>query len=363
MDSCWHVNMDNITHGILWARISGIILSEHHKTRSEPLTNGMLRAGALIANLPDLDIFVNQFIPWANPIDAFLFHRDFSHSIVFSVMMALCLGFIISRIDRSRRTWQRRSLALFCTTMIGHVLVDLMTSYGTRLLLPFSDLTFSVNNIAIVDFFFLAPLLMLFIATLVVKTTAKKRKVARLGMAFAGVYFLGTIAIQRHMTDRCITALEQKSISAEELLVQPEPLQPFLWRCVARTSSIDGETWFLEEHSSLADTSHTLFLWSILHAYVQNASLASWFADNPDRLRIKKFSEWRRRLFPWPNGTVIVDILKFSWIRSRNTTRWQNVMFGFIRDPTTNAFSRYSNRGFSVTKEDRNSLRNRVRKY
>ncbi len=91
----------------------------------------------------------------------FLFHRGLSHSVFFNIVVALLVGFVCAKTDRYHRPRWRWALGSYLSILLGHLLVDAMTAYGGRYLLPFSSLTYSFDNIFVIDFFYTLPLIAL----------------------------------------------------------------------------------------------------------------------------------------------------------------------------------------------------------
>ena len=129
--------MDTITHGIAGALLAKSFLPER---------TGRLaaRAVTLGAVLPDTDFFADFFSN--HPLIHAEFHRSITHSFVMLPVWALLLGGLTSRWDERRR-WLLFS-GLYGAGLALHVCLDLITSYGTLILAPWSrdryalDITF-----------------------------------------------------------------------------------------------------------------------------------------------------------------------------------------------------------------------------
>ncbi|HEX6741023.1 MAG TPA: metal-dependent hydrolase [Sphingomicrobium sp.] len=136
--------MDNLTHSLVGALLGRMGLKR--------LTPYAMPALILSANLPDIDSFVAPLLGIA-PIAA---HRGFTHGIGGLVTMPFFAAAIILIVERFRPSKEgpvRPSgllLACFLGTL-SHPLLDFATSYGTRLLEPFSHRWFYGDSIFIVD--------------------------------------------------------------------------------------------------------------------------------------------------------------------------------------------------------------------
>ena len=129
--------MDTITHGIAGALLAKSFL---------PARTGRLaaRAVALGAILPDADFFAD-FVS-NHPLIHAEFHRSITHSFVMLPVWALLLGALTAHWD-DRRRWLLFS-GMYGLGLALHIALDLITSYGTLILAPWSrdryalDITF-----------------------------------------------------------------------------------------------------------------------------------------------------------------------------------------------------------------------------
>ncbi len=132
--------MDTITHGIAGALLAKSFL---------PKRTGRLaaRAVTLGAILPDID-FIADFVS-NHPLIHAEFHRSITHSFVMLPVWALLLGALTSRWDERRR-WLLLS-GLYGVGLALHVCLDLITSYGTLILAPWSRDRFALDIIFFAD--------------------------------------------------------------------------------------------------------------------------------------------------------------------------------------------------------------------
>lgn len=136
--------MDNVTHSLVgWA------LAEAGLKRTTPLATTTL---ILAANLPDLDGTVYLF---GGSVQALGFRRGWTHGVLAMLILPLLLTAAMLGWSRVRR---RRSsirggwlLALAAIGVWSHPLLDLLNTYGVRLLMPFSSRWFYGDALFIVD--------------------------------------------------------------------------------------------------------------------------------------------------------------------------------------------------------------------
>ncbi|MEG7772362.1 metal-dependent hydrolase, partial [Listeria monocytogenes] len=84
---------------------------------------------AIAGTIPDLDVFAKPFV---SELTSLVSHRAFTHSILFSVLLAPLLGWAIHKIYKEKqgtlRDWQK----LAFLSLITHPLLDCFTSWGTQ---------------------------------------------------------------------------------------------------------------------------------------------------------------------------------------------------------------------------------------
>jgi len=131
--------LDNVSHSL-----AGWALSRAAGPRRPP---GTTLALVLASNLPDIDIVLEA----RSEAAYLLFHRGLTHSLVGLVILPLVLaaGLWWAYGGRTRFGW----LALVCGCGVAlHLLYDVVTSWGTMLLYPFSSTRYALDWLFIVDF-------------------------------------------------------------------------------------------------------------------------------------------------------------------------------------------------------------------
>jgi membrane-bound metal-dependent hydrolase YbcI (DUF457 family) len=142
--------LDNITHTLV-----GLTVVRAGLGRRTP---GALPAMLIASNAPDLDIVAaisGGAVPYLEA------HRGSTHGILGVLLLALGTAIVVAIVQRIGSTMmspeQRGPLrSLIWVALVGtvlHVLMDLPTSYGTRILSPFSDTWFAFDWLPIVDLY------------------------------------------------------------------------------------------------------------------------------------------------------------------------------------------------------------------
>jgi inner membrane protein len=166
--------MDPVTHVATGALIAQVLPG--------PSRFWTTLAGVAFALLPDID----YFLIYTDRLAFIRDHRGFTHSLLALPLLAL-LGALLGRALGGPR-WFRPLLLLGLAVLASHLLLDLFTSYGTQILLPFSRKRLALDWLFIIDPYLTALLLAGFVAA--VCSAAWGRQVGAFSLAVAGVYIL-----------------------------------------------------------------------------------------------------------------------------------------------------------------------------
>jgi inner membrane protein len=140
--------MDNLCH-----TLAGFAIGEAGLKRKTALAIPTLLIGA---NLPDLDALAYAW----GPVTALGFRRGWTHGILAMAVLPFALAGLMVAWDRAVRRRRRpdaepaRFQGLLLLAVLGiwsHPLLDLLNTYGVRLLMPFSGRWFYGDTLFIVD--------------------------------------------------------------------------------------------------------------------------------------------------------------------------------------------------------------------
>jgi inner membrane protein len=172
--------VDPVTHALAGAAAARVAVAR-------PLGNAAWVPGAVAALLPDADALVRSS---ADPLLYAEFHRHFTHALAF-----IPVGGVVAALPwllhvKHRTQWK----AYLAAATVGygtHGVLDAATTWGTRLLWPFSDARVAWNWISIVDPVFTAIMLTGVIVALWRRSTSP----AAVALALCAMY-LGAGAVQ-----------------------------------------------------------------------------------------------------------------------------------------------------------------------
>ncbi len=209
--------MDNLAH-----TLAGLALAEAGLRRKTALGATTL---ATAANLPDIDALIYLF---GDDVDALAFRRGWTHGLLAMVVLPFVLGGLMLAVSRLRTTSRERRVAdarwLLVLSAVGiwsHPLLDLLNTYGVRLLMPFSGQWFYGDALFIID-----PWLWLALLIGAMVSRVRSRPLAaRVAIAAVSVYAMAMAASSRW--GRRIVERDTPGARANRVMVAPVPVTPF----------------------------------------------------------------------------------------------------------------------------------------
>ncbi|GIV60914.1 MAG: membrane protein [Rhodothermaceae bacterium] len=265
--------MDSFTQFALGATVGELAVGRK-------LGNRALLWGGALGTLPDLDVLVNPFV---SEVQELAFHRGLSHSLFFCIAAAPLLGSLLAHLHRSDGVTRREGVLTVFLALSTHVALDLCTTYPTQLLQPFSDATFALSSIFIIDPLYTLPLVAGLVAALRRERTDRRRRRAVLrGLGVSTLYLLLTLVNKQHVSGVFARALAAQGHTYERLHTAPTPFNNLLWVGLAD----DGEGYRVGLYSLLDEAPPRAFL-----RLEKNQALLAPFLDDPPVRRLIWFSD------------------------------------------------------------------------
>src|SRR6267154_4619048 len=147
--------MDTITHGIAGALIGKAVFRGEDMFTSHPMNRGRIITWSLMlgAIFPDSDVI--RDILSSDKLLIVTWHRSLTHSLVLLPLWALLLAGI-TRAVANWRKWEAQSFAalsaVYAVGILSHILLDLVTTFGTMIWSPLDWSRPVWDLIFIVDF-------------------------------------------------------------------------------------------------------------------------------------------------------------------------------------------------------------------
>lgn len=305
------MTLDNVTHAALGLAIQ--------QAGFPSLSTAGLTLAIAASELPDIDVFFGIGNPWS----MITTHRGITHSIILAPLAAAVLAGIWSRLSHAGSFVSYFVLALVC--LLGHIFLDVLTTYGTQILEPFSQQRFRLGWVAVIDPVMTAALLAGGVAAWWIhsQNPATAAHVALAGLLVAAGY-MGLGAWQHARAMGVIgqqTASLGRPIAAD---ASPQLGTIFLWRLLYTN---DNTFWLARYNSLTGQLSGEQALPADIDASLRplletpRARVFRAFAGDLIRPHIDLKD---------PNALVLED-MRFSWPTDSPTGLWA-LRMAFSRD-------------------------------
>ncbi|MGQ0801493.1 MAG: metal-dependent hydrolase [Pseudomarimonas sp.] len=224
--------MDSLSQIVLGAAVCGIV-------SRQPLRRCLVY-GAALGTLPDLDVLVLGHL---DPVEQFVRHRSFSHSLFMLTAVALPMAWLLRRLDSALSAVDARrwSLAVWLS-LITHPLLDACTVYGTQIWWPLMPPPTAWSNVFIIDPLYTLPLLVA--CALAWRRHRHATRVLGAGLLVAHAYLLFGLIAKQHVEQQVEAALQARSQPYDAILATPAPFTTLLWRVLVRTPDGHAEVWY-----------------------------------------------------------------------------------------------------------------------
>ncbi len=261
--------MDSVTQFTCGAALGELVLG-HRVGRKAMLWGGIL------GTLPDLDVL----IPLDGPVEDFVYHRGFSHSMIVLALVTPVLAWCITKVHPSTRRDFRGWMLLTFIVLQFSVLLDLLTVYGTQIFWPIDTTPRAVPVLFIVDPLFTLPLLIGVTAALITRRPIGPR-LNRIGLGLSLLYVVWAFTASTMVNHRVRDELLERGVSHSRLVSTPTPLNTLLFRFVG----VDGDRYF-ETYRSIFDRDAPLSI----RYYPRNLELLDGIEDHPPVANLRWFT-------------------------------------------------------------------------
>src|SRR5947209_13467901 len=187
--------MDTITHGIAGALIGKAVFRGEDMFASQPMNRGRIITWSLMlgAIFPDSDVLRDIFSH--DRLLVITWHRSITHSLVLLPLWALLLAGITRAFANSRK-WEAPSFlaltGIYAVGVLSHILLDLVTSFGTMIWSPLQWSRPAWDMIFIVDFTLTAIFLIpQFAAWVYARKEGSQRRALGCWLVFAAATIVG----------------------------------------------------------------------------------------------------------------------------------------------------------------------------
>ena len=216
--------MDSLTQIALGASVSAICVSAQDKRRAAIL-------GAVLGTLPDLDVLIS----YADPIDNFIEHRGFSHSLLVLIPLSILIWFLGKKLSNRVANDPYPWLASITLALITHPILDAHTVYGTQLFWPLNNPPSMWSTIFIIDPAYTLPLVIIALTVIIAPRWKATQKTLAIGLILSTSYLSWSWVAKILVVQKLASHMEVNEISSQKYFTVPTPFNTLLWRIVAMT--------------------------------------------------------------------------------------------------------------------------------
>ena len=229
--------------------------------------------GAILGTLPDLDVF----IPLGSPVDDFVYHRGFSHSLFLLTALSPVFAWLITKVHKDTKPLFNKWMLLTFVVLNGSVLLDLFTIYGTQIFWPLDTTPLAVPTLFIIDPLFTLPILIGVSAALFLKN----HRLNFIGLSLSLAYLIWALGVSVFVNGKMEEKLNEQGVPYSQFISSPAPFTTLLWRTVG----IHNDQYF-ETYYSLFDGDAPLSV----NFYPRNLSLMKGMDEHPPVAKLEKFT-------------------------------------------------------------------------
>lgn len=215
--------MDSLTQFTLGAAVSALCLGKTLGPRKAVILGGLL------GTIPDLDVF----LPFDNPVDSFVLHRGWTHSLLVHAVAAPVVGELLVRSIKALREQRYLVWMTVFLCFATHAIIDAMTVYGTRLFWPVYPDPVGVGSIFIIDPLYSLPLIGVVIWTLFRSSWSSRLKAGLMSaLLFSSAYMGLGVALQANAESRAKTIFANAGIEASKIFAIAAPFNTVVWKVI-----------------------------------------------------------------------------------------------------------------------------------
>lgn len=215
--------MDSLTQFVLGAAVSTACLGKTIGPRKAALIGGLL------GTVPDLDVF----LPFDDPVDSFVYHRGWTHSIFVHALAAPVFGELLVRLIKGLKDHRWLTYFTVYLCLATHAAIDAMTVYGTRIFWPFYPDPVGAGSVFIIDPFYSLPLLAVVVWALFKKDWSTKHSRWTKGvLAVTTAYMIASLGIQSFVEHRAKQIFAKSGAVPEKVYAIAAPFNIALWKII-----------------------------------------------------------------------------------------------------------------------------------
>ena len=268
--------MDSITQAALGATVAGISAGKRTSKK-------VLLWGALAGTLPDLDVIHNFF---TDDVGRLVSHRSVTHSLIIVPFAAYFFSRLFVRLTPQTALSAKQWFWLFFWCFTTHIILDLLTVYGTQIFYPLSRYPYALSSLFIIDPFYTLPLIGGLVYFARSKAPVANRRYVLISIAtLTSLYIVLALVFRMEASHRFETALNEQGIDYQQVETLNSPFNILVWRAVVMTEDANLNAFY-----SILNPDKTMVFNQTL-AYSEREKLNAFAAPGSDLAKLIRFSK------------------------------------------------------------------------
>lgn len=262
-------------------------------------------AGGLFAVLPDLDYV---FIFW-DRLAFIRYHRGFTHSLAAVPLFALAGALVGKGLGGPR--WFKPLFIMGLIVLTSHLLLDLATSYGTKILTPFSQRRFTLDWVFIIDPYLTVLLVIGAISALAFHLWGPR--LASWFLAAAMVYMLVCAFYHYQALALARQVLQTTTPQAQTVAALPQPFSCRRWQLIASRPEEIRQAFVQLPFASLGEQTANRQIEEFAIPQGQNCLAPAVAYQSPQHLTIQKWKPMTpAAVYPREAQKILATYLEFA---------------------------------------------------
>ena len=268
--------MDSITQAVLGATVGGVSAGRNTSKK-------VLLWGAIAGTLPDLDILHSFF---TNDTGRLVSHRGVTHSFIIVPIVAYLCSKLFVRIAPRTALSVTQWFWLFFWCFTTHIVIDLMTVYGTQIFYPLSRHPYALSSLFIIDPFYTIPLIIGLAYFVLAKTSVASRRNVLIAMVvLTTFYMVAAITFGAYANHRFKESLDQQEIAYQKIETFNAAFNILIWRTAVITEDGSLNAWYSLLHPNKE------IVFNRTAAHPERAKLDAFAIGNTDLAKLVRFSK------------------------------------------------------------------------
>lgn len=290
--------MDSLSQIVLGAAVGEAVAGKK-------IGNKAVLWGAIMGTIPDLDVLLRPFI---SDVAELIYHRSFSHSLVFFLLSSPLFAWAIIKIfPKSKANFKDWTILIFLC-FFTHAILDCFTTWGTQLFWPLPH-RIAWQSIFVVDPLYTLPFLTLIIVFMFYRREHKTRRLLNyIGLTLSTSYLLFTLFNKVYIYNKFEEAAKIQNIPYKRIETRPAPLQTVLW-----TANIETNNGFYLGYYSWFDSKEVSFQF-----FPKNNHLITPYKNNDELSVLTTMSNDLYTVESVNDSLLIFNDLRFGQLESWN---------------------------------------------